>query len=76
MGHHRVDNYRRSDGIMVQVPVSSFSSVNIATTGLLEATPGMSQVHILLSVNVATSGSLQVVHRFTPSGYLPSVNQA
>ena len=62
---------------MVQVPVNSFLSVNIAAaTGPLETTPGMSQVHSLLSVNIATPGSLQVVHRFTPGRYLPSVNQA
>ena len=45
---------------MAQVPVNSFSSVNIATIGPLEATPEMSQVHSLLSVNIATPGSLQV----------------
>ena len=74
--HHKVDNYRQSDWIMVQVPVKSFSSVNIATTGPLEATLGISQVHSLLSVNIATPDSLQVVHRFTPGRYMPGVNQA
>ena len=59
---------------MVQILANNFSSVNIATTGPLEATLGMSQVQNLLSVNIASPGSLQVVHRFTPGGYLPSVN--
>ena len=52
--------------IMVQGPVTSFLSVKIATTGSLEATPGVSQVHSLLSVNIVTPGIRQVVHRFTP----------
>ena len=56
--------------------MNSFSSVNTGTTGPLEATPDMSQVYSLLSVNIATPSSLQVVHKFTPGGYLPSVNQA
>ena len=55
---------------------SFFPSVNVVTTGPLEATPGMSRVNNLLSVNIATPGSLQVAHRFTPGEYLPSVNQA
>ena len=42
--HHIVDNYRQPDRILVQVSVNSFSSVNIATTGPLEATIEMSQV--------------------------------
>ena len=48
---------------MVQVSVDSFSSMNMATTGSLEATPGMSQLHSLLSVNTMTPGSLKVIHR-------------
>ena len=46
--------------MIVQVPVNSFSSVNIATTGLLEATLRKSKVHSLLSVNIATTGLLEV----------------
>ena len=74
--HHTVDNYRQSDWITVQRSVHSFSSISIRTTGPLEATPVMAQVHRLLSVNIATPGSLQMVHRLTPGGHLPIVNQA
>ena len=74
--HHRIDKHRQSDWILVQVSVNSFLSVNIATTGPLKATPGMSQVHNLLSVNIVTPGSHQVVHKFIPGAYLLSVNQA
>ena len=55
--------------------MTSFLGVNIATTGSLKTTPGMLQVHSLLSVNRVTPGSLQVVHKFTPGWYLLSVNQ-
>ena len=70
--HHRVDNYKQSDWIMVQVPVNNFLSVNIATTGPLEATPGMSQVQNLLSVNIATPGGSQVHSRWVPAECEPS----
>ena len=71
--HHRVDNYKQSDWIMVQVPVNNFLSVNIATTGPLEATPGMSQVQNLLSVNIATPGGSQVHSRWVPAECEPSL---
>ena len=73
--HHRVDNYKQSDWIMVQVPVNNFLSVNIATTGPLEATPGMSQVQNLLSVNIATPGGSQVHSRWVPAECEPSFTQ-
>ena len=40
-------------------------TVNIVTTGSLEATPWMSRVHSLLSVNLVSPGSLYVVHRLS-----------
>ena len=61
---------------MVQAIVISFPSASIATTGPLEATPGTSRVRSLLRVNIVTPGRLQVIHRFTPGGYLLNVNQA
>ena len=64
---YRITSWSRS--------LCSFLNLNLATTGPLEATPEMSQVHSLLSVNIVTLSSLQVVHRFTTGDYLQSVNQ-
>ena len=62
----------QSDWIMVQVPVTSFLSVNVAPARSLEAAPGTRQPASLLSVNVVTPGSSQVPSRWVPAECEPS----